>query len=79
MPQDVAPKRWRRAATQAARQVLGARWRSTLELLEFARAEYRHLHAAPVTDARAVRKAAQRLHELEMLRTVLACEISPTA
>ncbi|HTC15840.1 MAG TPA: hypothetical protein VK695_08560 [Steroidobacteraceae bacterium] len=67
--------RWRAAVTQAARQTLSARWRSTLEALESARAEYRTLHAAAKTDVRALRKAAQRLHDLEQLRAVLAREL----
>jgi hypothetical protein len=67
--------RWRAAVTQAARQTLSARWRSTLEALENARAEYRTLHAAAKTDVRALRKAAQRLHDLEQLRAVLAREL----
>jgi hypothetical protein len=68
--------RWRTAVTQAARQSLSARWRSTLEALENARLEYRTLHAAAATDVRALRKAAQRLHDLEQLRAVLARELS---
>lgn len=68
--------RWRAAVTQAARQTLSARWRSTLEALESARLEYRALHAAAATDVRALRKAAQRLHDLEQLRAVLARELS---
>jgi hypothetical protein len=68
-------QRWRAALTQAARQTLSARWRSTLEALEAARAEYRVLRAAAATDVRAVRKAAQRLHDLEQLRAVLSREL----
>jgi hypothetical protein len=68
--------RWRTAVSQAARQTLSARWRSTLEALENARLEYRTLHAAAATDVRALRKAAQRLHDLEQLRAVLARELS---
>jgi len=68
--------RWRSAVTQAARQTLSARWRTTLEALESARLEHRALHAAAVTDVRALRKAAQRLHDLEQLRAVLARELS---
>ncbi|MBS0379714.1 MAG: hypothetical protein JSS29_14630 [Proteobacteria bacterium] len=69
--------RWNYAVTQAAGQVLAARWRSTLEALDRARAEYGQLHAASTIDVRAVRKAAQRVHELEQLRAVLACELIP--
>jgi Spy/CpxP family protein refolding chaperone len=67
--------RWNAAVTQAAENVLSARWRSTLEALERARHEYRVLYAATATDVRAVRKAAQRVYELEQLRTVLAGEL----
>jgi hypothetical protein len=67
--------RWRAAVALAARQTLSARWRSTLEALESARVEYRTLHGAAKTDVRALRKAAQRLHDLEQLRAVLAREL----
>lgn len=67
--------RWRAAVTRAAQQTLGARWRSTLEALEAARLEYSLLHTAAVIDVRAVRKAAQRVHDLEQLRAVLAREL----
>jgi hypothetical protein len=70
-----ALSRWRTALSQAARQVLTARWRSTLDALASARAEYQRLYGAAVIDVRAVRKAAQRVHELEQRRTVLACEL----
>ena len=66
--------RWRVALTQAARQTLGARWRTTLEALEAARVEYRALYRASAVDVRALRKAAQRIHDLEQLRSVLAHE-----
>jgi hypothetical protein len=55
--------------------MLGARWRSTLEALEAARVEYGALYAARVIDVSAVRKAAQRMHDLEQLRAVLAREL----
>jgi hypothetical protein len=67
--------RWRRALTQAARRTLGARWRSTLEALEAAQVEYRALQGAAAADVRALRKAAQRIHDLEQLRSVLAREL----
>jgi hypothetical protein len=67
--------RWRAALTEAARQTLGARWRSTLDELEAARAEYRALYGAAAVDVRALRKAAQRIHDLEQLRAVLAREL----
>lgn len=75
MSQAPAFSRWRVAVSQAARQVLTARWRSTLDDLERARAEYGQLHQATAVDVRAVRKAAQRIHELEQLRLVLAREL----
>ena len=71
--------RWRAALTQAARQTLGARWRSTLDELELARAEYRALYGAAAVDVRALRKAAQRIHDLEQLRAVLARELQVTS
>jgi len=67
--------RWRTALTRAARQTLGARWRSTLDALEAARLEYGALLGAAAIDVRAVRKAAQRVHDLEQLRAVLAREL----
>jgi hypothetical protein len=75
MSQAPTLTRWRAALTQAARRTLGARWRSTLEALEAARIEYRTLHAAAAVDVRALRKAAQRIHDLEQLRAVLAREL----
>jgi coenzyme F420-reducing hydrogenase beta subunit len=66
--------RWRAAVT-GARQTLSARWRSTLEALEAARHEYGVLRSATAIDVRAMRKAAQRVHDLEQLRAVLAREL----
>jgi hypothetical protein len=66
--------RWRAAVTRAARQTLGARWRSTLEALEAARSEYSALRAA-AADMRALRRAAQRVQGLEQLHAVLAGEL----
>jgi hypothetical protein len=71
--------RWRAALTQAARHTLGARWRGTLEALEAARVEYRALYRASAVDVRALRKAAQRIHDLEQLRSVLAHELGAAA
>jgi hypothetical protein len=67
--------RWQTALSKAARQTLTARWRSTLEALYVARREYGFLHSAPAVDVRAVRKTAQRIHDLEQLRAVLAREL----
>ena len=75
MPQPTSAGRWQAALSQAARRTLAARWRSTLEALEGARREYRVLHGAAATDVRALRKAAQRLRDLEQLRAVLAREL----
>lgn len=75
MAQSPTLLRWRAAVAQAARQTLSARWRGTLEALESARLEYRALHAAAAIDVRALRKAAQRVHDLEQLRAVLAREL----
>ena len=44
-----------------------------LAALESARFEYRRLRAA--LDVRALRKAAQRIHDLEQLRAVLSREL----
>jgi len=75
MPPSTRTLRWRAALSQAARESLTARWRSTLEALQAARLEHRALYAAAATDVRALRKAAQRVHDLEQLRTVLAREL----
>ena len=75
MPQTPTLMRWRRALTQAARRTLGARWRSTLEALEAAQVDYRALRGAAAVDGRALRKAAQRIRDLEQLRSVLAREL----
>ncbi len=66
--------RWRAAVTRAARQTLGARWRSTLEALEAARNEYSALRST-AADVRALRRAAQRVQGLEQLHAVLAREL----
>jgi Spy/CpxP family protein refolding chaperone len=66
---------WRSAVSAAGREVLAARWRSTVDALGAARAEYRRLYAASTVDVRAVRKVAQRVQELEELRSVLAREL----
>jgi hypothetical protein len=61
---------------QAARQTLAARWRNTLDALESARHEYGALRACVTLDVRALRKSAQRIHDLEQLRAVLARELA---
>jgi hypothetical protein len=75
MPQLTTAGRWRAALSHAARETLAARWRGTLEALEAASLEYRALHRAAAVDVRALRKAAQRVHDLEQLRAVLAHEL----
>ena len=79
MSQAPSLSRWRAALTQAARHTLKSRWRSTLEALDAARVEYRALYRASALDVRALRKAAQRVHDLEQLRSVLAHELGVTA
>ena len=79
MSQTPSFTRWRAALTQAARRTLGARWRSTLDALEAAQVEYQALSRAAAIDARALRKAAQRIHDLEQLRAVLARELGAAA
>jgi len=76
MPLLTTAGRWQAALSQAARQTLAARWRGTLEALDAARGEYRALYGAAAIDVRALRKAAQRVHDLEQLRTVLAHELA---
>lgn len=76
MSETATLARWRAALRRAAQQTLGACWRSTLEALEAARGEYGALRAAAAIDVRALRKAAQRVHDLEQLRTVLARELA---
>jgi hypothetical protein len=75
MSQAPTLTRWRAALTQAARRTLGARWRTTLDALQAAQVEYQALYRAAAIDVRALRKAAQRIHDLEQLRAVLAREL----
>jgi hypothetical protein len=75
MPESNTALRWRAALSQAARESLAARWRGTLEALHAARLEHCALYAAAKTDVRALRKAAQRVHDLEQLRAVLEHEL----
>jgi len=79
MSQPPILTRWRAALTQAAWRTLGARLRSTLDALEAAQVEYRALYRAAAVDVRALRKAAQRIHDLEQLRAVLARELGAAA
>ena len=75
MSQKPTLTRWRAALMQAAGHTLGARWRSTLHALEAAQMEYHALCRASAVDVRALRKVAQRIHDLEQLRSVLAHEL----
>lgn len=67
--------RWKAALSAAARQTLGARWRSTIHALRAAELEYRALYSAEPVDIRALRKTAQRIHDLEQQRRALAGEL----
>ncbi len=64
--------RWKAALTAAAHQTLAARWRSTVHALRLAELEYRALYSAHEVDIQALRKAAQRIHDLKQLKSVLA-------
>jgi len=64
--------RWQTAATNASTTTLADRWQITTRQWLEAKAEYRALYDAEVTNVTALRKAAQRLHDLGQLRKVLA-------
>jgi hypothetical protein len=64
--------RWQAAATNASSSTLADRWQITTRQWLEAKAEYRALYDAEVTNVSALRKAAQRLHDLAQLRKVLA-------
>jgi hypothetical protein len=64
--------RWQAAATTASTTTLTDRWQITTRQWLEAKAEYRALYDAEVTNVTALRKAAQRLHDLGQLRKVLA-------
>jgi hypothetical protein len=64
--------RWQMAATTACNSTLADRWQITTRQWLEAKAEYRALYDAEVTNVAALRKAAQRLHDLGQLRKVLA-------
>ena len=75
MSQDTTPSRWKAALTDPTRESLSVRWRTATSALRAAELEYRSLYAADEVDIRALRKAAQRIHDLEQLRSVLAGEL----
>ena len=69
---DSTGDRWQAAATAAPTASLADRWQITTRQWLEAKAEYRALYDAEVTNISALRKAAQRLHDLGELRKVLA-------
>jgi hypothetical protein len=69
---DSTGDRWQAAATAAPTGTLADRWQITTRQWLEAKAEYRALYDAEVTNVSALRKAAQRLHDLGELRKVLA-------
>jgi hypothetical protein len=69
---DSTGERWQAAATAASNGTLADRWQITTRQWLEAKAEYRTLYDAEVTNISALRKAAQRLHDLGQLRKVLA-------
>jgi hypothetical protein len=69
---DSTGDRWQAAATTASSRTLADRWQITTRQWLEAKAEYRALYDAEVTNVSALRKAAQRLHDLAQLRKVLA-------
>ncbi len=75
MAQSSHPSRWHAAVKMAATRVLAARWRHSLECLELARAEQAQLRGSPLAEARAARRAARRVLQLELLRSALAREL----
>ncbi len=64
--------RWQTAATRASSSTIADRWKITTRQWLEAKAEYRALYDAEITNVSALRKAAQRLHDLGQLRKVLA-------
>ncbi len=67
--------RWKAALSAAAHHTLTARWHSATHALRLAELQYRELYSADEVDIQALRKAAQRIHDLKQLRTVLAGEL----
>lgn len=75
MSQETIHSRWHPAMSAASRQTLVVRWRTTTNALRAARLAYRSLYSASETDIRALRKAAQRIHDLEQLRSALESDL----
>ena len=69
---DSTGTRWQAAATTASTTTIADRWQITTRQWLEAKAEYRALYDAEITDVSALRKAAQRLHDLGQLRKALA-------
>jgi hypothetical protein len=69
---EATADRWQAAATSASSGTLSDRWQITTRQWLEAKAEYRALYDAEITNVAALRKAAQRLHDLSQLRKVLA-------
>lgn len=69
---EATADRWQTAATNASSGTISDRWQITTRQWLEAKAEYRALYDAEVTNVTALRKAAQRLHDLGQLRKVLA-------
>jgi len=67
--------RWKNTMVAAAQNALAVRWHIVTEDLLMARAEYLALLEAEITDVSAVRKAAQRLHDLQLQCGVLTREL----
>jgi hypothetical protein len=69
---EASGDRWQAAATSASSATTADRWQITTRQWLEAKAEYRALYDAEITNVSALRKAAQRLHDLGQLRKVLA-------
>jgi hypothetical protein len=69
---EASGDRWEAAATNASSSTIADRWQVTTRQWLEAKAEYRALYDAETTNVSALRKAAQRLHDLGQLRKVLA-------
>jgi hypothetical protein len=67
--------RWKDMAVAAAQGALAARWHLMTGDLLIARAEYLALLEAELTDVSALRKASQRLHDLQQQCGVLTREL----
>jgi len=74
---EATTDRWQTAATSASGATISDRWQITTRQWLEAKAEYRALYDAEVTNVSALRKAAQRLHDLGQLRKVLAGSQQP--